>query len=190
MPLKCLSVCIPQLYIQFCSLRKSIICSLRKCIIWWWPLVLLILQIKPLAVRPVKLSEDEALQELGRPDRSNSKEQLSEVSPLPLFHRPPTENHFNRLERLRWDLEGGQMTAALGLRSKCSLCIVAPAAPCSHLIKLLRRRLVDGNHIEKKWLGWSYDIMLLALHSLKHDADKCSRAPTQFSQVWGDLSNL
>lgn len=38
-------------------------------------------QIKPLALRPVKVSEDEAVQELSRPHRSNSKEQLSEVSP-------------------------------------------------------------------------------------------------------------
>uniref|UniRef100_A0A3B3DS85 Fibrosin like 1 n=1 Tax=Oryzias melastigma TaxID=30732 RepID=A0A3B3DS85_ORYME len=37
--------------------------------------------IKPLAVRPVKVSEDDALQELSRPHRSNSKEQLSEVQP-------------------------------------------------------------------------------------------------------------
>ncbi|XP_024130542.1 autism susceptibility gene 2 protein isoform X10 [Oryzias melastigma] len=36
--------------------------------------------IKPLAVRPVKVSEDDALQELSRPHRSNSKEQLSESS--------------------------------------------------------------------------------------------------------------
>lgn len=38
-------------------------------------------QIKPLALRPVKVSEDETVQELSRPHRSNSKEQLSEVSP-------------------------------------------------------------------------------------------------------------
>ena len=38
-------------------------------------------QIKPLALRPVKVSEDETVQELNRPHRSNSKEQLSEVSP-------------------------------------------------------------------------------------------------------------
>ncbi|KAF6733646.1 hypothetical protein FQA47_017455, partial [Oryzias melastigma] len=37
-------------------------------------------KIKPLAVRPVKVSEDDALQELSRPHRSNSKEQLSESS--------------------------------------------------------------------------------------------------------------
>ncbi len=37
-------------------------------------------QIKPLALRPVKVSEDETVQELSRPHRSNSKEQLSEVS--------------------------------------------------------------------------------------------------------------
>ncbi|XP_072244547.1 fibrosin-1-like protein isoform X10 [Leuresthes tenuis] len=36
--------------------------------------------IKPLALRPVKVSEDETLQELSRPHRSNSKEQLSESS--------------------------------------------------------------------------------------------------------------
>ncbi|KAM4577283.1 fibrosin-1-like protein isoform 6-T6 [Odontesthes bonariensis] len=36
--------------------------------------------IKPLALRPVKVSEDETLQELIRPHRSNSKEQLSESS--------------------------------------------------------------------------------------------------------------
>uniref|UniRef100_A0A8C4HMS2 Fibrosin-like 1 n=1 Tax=Dicentrarchus labrax TaxID=13489 RepID=A0A8C4HMS2_DICLA len=36
--------------------------------------------IKPLALRPVKVSEDETVQELSRPHRSNSKEQLSEVS--------------------------------------------------------------------------------------------------------------
>uniref|UniRef100_A0A3P9LKW6 Fibrosin-like 1 n=1 Tax=Oryzias latipes TaxID=8090 RepID=A0A3P9LKW6_ORYLA len=36
--------------------------------------------IKPLAIRPVKVSEDDALQELSRPHRSNSKEQLSESS--------------------------------------------------------------------------------------------------------------
>ncbi|KAG8011709.1 hypothetical protein GBF38_004001 [Nibea albiflora] len=35
--------------------------------------------IKPLALRPVKVSEDEAVQELSRPHRSNSKEQLSEI---------------------------------------------------------------------------------------------------------------
>ncbi|KAM7391728.1 hypothetical protein PAMP_022391 [Pampus punctatissimus] len=34
--------------------------------------------IKPLALRPVKVSEDETVQELSRPHRSNSKEQLSE----------------------------------------------------------------------------------------------------------------
>lgn len=40
------------------------------------------LQIKPLALRPLKVSEDvETVQELSRPHRSNSKEQLSEVSP-------------------------------------------------------------------------------------------------------------
>ncbi|KAE8291702.1 hypothetical protein D5F01_LYC09059 [Larimichthys crocea] len=37
--------------------------------------------IKPLALRPVKVSEDETVQELSRPHRSNSKEQLSEVQP-------------------------------------------------------------------------------------------------------------
>ncbi|XP_051279559.1 autism susceptibility gene 2 protein isoform X12 [Dicentrarchus labrax] len=36
--------------------------------------------IKPLALRPVKVSEDETVQELSRPHRSNSKEQLSESS--------------------------------------------------------------------------------------------------------------
>ncbi|KAM6965576.1 fibrosin-1-like protein isoform 3-T3 [Aplochiton taeniatus] len=36
--------------------------------------------IKPLAVRPVKVSEDEAVQELNTPNRSNSKEHLSESS--------------------------------------------------------------------------------------------------------------
>uniref|UniRef100_A0A3P9Q423 Fibrosin like 1 n=1 Tax=Poecilia reticulata TaxID=8081 RepID=A0A3P9Q423_POERE len=36
--------------------------------------------IKPLAPRPVKLREDETFQEFSRPHRSNSKEQLSEVS--------------------------------------------------------------------------------------------------------------
>ncbi|TDH12351.1 hypothetical protein EPR50_G00046050 [Perca flavescens] len=36
--------------------------------------------IKPLVLRPVKLSEDETVQELSRPHRSNSKEQLSESS--------------------------------------------------------------------------------------------------------------
>lgn len=41
------------------------------------------LQIKPLALRPVKVSEDETVQELSRPHRSNSKEQLSEVSRAP-----------------------------------------------------------------------------------------------------------
>ncbi|TWW60769.1 hypothetical protein D4764_05G0008590 [Takifugu flavidus] len=40
------------------------------------------LQIKPLSIRPVKVSEGETLQELSRPHRSNSKEQLSEVSSL------------------------------------------------------------------------------------------------------------
>ncbi|XP_024861354.1 autism susceptibility gene 2 protein isoform X5 [Kryptolebias marmoratus] len=37
--------------------------------------------IKPLALRPVKVSIDDTLHELGRPHRSNSKEQLSEVLP-------------------------------------------------------------------------------------------------------------
>ncbi|GLD52598.1 autism susceptibility gene 2 protein, partial [Lates japonicus] len=37
-------------------------------------------RIKPLALRPVKVSEDETVQELSRPHRSNSKEQLSESS--------------------------------------------------------------------------------------------------------------
>uniref|UniRef100_A0A1A8LW10 Fibrosin-like 1 n=1 Tax=Nothobranchius pienaari TaxID=704102 RepID=A0A1A8LW10_9TELE len=36
--------------------------------------------IKPLALRPVKVSTEETLQELSRPNRSNSKEQLSESS--------------------------------------------------------------------------------------------------------------
>ncbi|XP_017270115.1 autism susceptibility gene 2 protein isoform X9 [Kryptolebias marmoratus] len=36
--------------------------------------------IKPLALRPVKVSIDDTLHELGRPHRSNSKEQLSESS--------------------------------------------------------------------------------------------------------------
>lgn len=52
-----------------------------------------LVQIKPLALRSVKVSEDETVQELGRPHRSNSKEQLSEVSPRkgpfnPLFADP------------------------------------------------------------------------------------------------------
>ncbi|CAG09686.1 unnamed protein product [Tetraodon nigroviridis] len=38
------------------------------------------LQIKPLSIRPVKVIEGEAVQELSRPHRSNSKEQLSESS--------------------------------------------------------------------------------------------------------------
>ncbi|CAB1444757.1 unnamed protein product [Pleuronectes platessa] len=36
--------------------------------------------IKPLVLRPVKVTEDETMQELSRPQRSNSKEQLSESS--------------------------------------------------------------------------------------------------------------
>lgn len=43
-------------------------------------MALCVLQIKPLSLRPVKVSEDEVVQELSRPHRSNSKEQLSEVS--------------------------------------------------------------------------------------------------------------
>ncbi|KAG7241373.1 hypothetical protein INR49_025573 [Caranx melampygus] len=39
-----------------------------------------LLRIKPLALRSVKVSEDETVQELSRPHRSNSKEQLSESS--------------------------------------------------------------------------------------------------------------
>jgi len=38
------------------------------------------LQIKPFALCPVKVREDEKVQELSRPHRSNSKEQLTEVS--------------------------------------------------------------------------------------------------------------
>ncbi|XP_067084588.1 fibrosin-1-like protein [Osmerus mordax] len=44
-------------------------------------------QIKPLVLRPVRLSEDEAVQELNRPHRSTSKERLSESSPLSLSGR-------------------------------------------------------------------------------------------------------
>ena len=38
-----------------------------------------LLQIKALQVRPVKLDEDGAMQEFNRPNRSISKEHLSEV---------------------------------------------------------------------------------------------------------------
>ncbi|KAF3696119.1 hypothetical protein EXN66_Car011795 [Channa argus] len=37
-------------------------------------------KIKPLVLRPVKVSEDDTMQEHSRPNRSNSKEQLSESS--------------------------------------------------------------------------------------------------------------
>ncbi|KAK1892223.1 ATP-dependent 6-phosphofructokinase subunit beta [Dissostichus eleginoides] len=43
--------------------------------------------IKPLTLRPVKVSEDEAVKELSRPHRSNSKEQLIESSPHSLSGR-------------------------------------------------------------------------------------------------------
>lgn len=62
------------------------------------------MQIKPLALRPVKISEDETVQELSRPHRSNSKEQLSEVSawtrPFP-FHKPRTESQAIQFHRPR-----------------------------------------------------------------------------------------
>ncbi|KAL0979228.1 hypothetical protein UPYG_G00182400 [Umbra pygmaea] len=44
-------------------------------------------QIKALQVRPVRQDEDEAMQEINRPDRSTSKEQLSESSTLSLSGR-------------------------------------------------------------------------------------------------------
>ncbi|KAI9534350.1 hypothetical protein NQZ68_014761 [Dissostichus eleginoides] len=43
------------------------------------------LQIKPLTLRPVKVSEDEAVKELSRPHRSNSKEQLIERAGISTF---------------------------------------------------------------------------------------------------------
>lgn len=89
------------------------------------------LQIKPLALRPVKFSEGEVVQELSRPHRSNSKEHLSEVSPQTRpFPFPLTSygepgyplSQANAGAPLRWDTENKQTTATCRLRSEGSWC--------------------------------------------------------------------
>lgn len=89
------------------------------------------LQIKPLALRPVKVSEDETVQELSRPHRSNSKEQLSEVSPRtrpfpfsPTSYREPGYplSQAKAGGPLRWDTENRRTTETRRLRSEGSWC--------------------------------------------------------------------
>lgn len=99
--------------------------------------------IKPLSIRPVKVSEGEAVQELSRPHRSASKEQLSEVSspgttfhlsnappPPPLLSSPGRVGLSGFIKQwggpLRWDRESRQTTTAGRMRSEagrsCSSC--------------------------------------------------------------------
>lgn len=80
-----------------------------------WSCLVSSLQIKPLALRPLKVSKDETVQELSPPHRSNSKEQLSEVSPQ-LSSFPPSPDLLLRARLSTFTGQGGGGGGAWGAR--------------------------------------------------------------------------
>lgn len=133
-------------------------------------LICLPLQIKPLALRAVKVSEDEPVQELNRPHLSNSKEQLSEVrlrtQPLPFSTQSQAVHFKGQWSRpLRRDPENDQTLAMWTMRSEGSWC---SSSCCSqyHLINPLG--LLGRQHTDRKWLSRSSSITWLTWHYLKH----------------------
>lgn len=153
-----------------------------------WHFAFCVSQIKSLTLHPVKVGEDETA--LSRPNRSNSKEQLSEVRPqarpFPMYTRlPPRAGRARKPLREAAGRWRGSDDSGIDAEIRAAGAI-APAAPNINLIK---PPLHAGWLVSSTGKGHAGHPVSPSLLAIKWSMAQLNLDITRFSQVWVDLGN-